>query len=70
MKQNALKTSIAIGLAVAAVLMLLASAGFLLAAVYIQSAALWGDAVAALVASGVSLLFTGLFLWLTLRMNR
>ncbi len=50
--------------------MLLASAGFLLAAVYIRSAASWGDAVAALITSGVSLLFTGLFLWLTLRVNR
>jgi len=51
-------------------LFVLAGAGFLLAAIYIKSAALWGQAIAALLTGLVSFLFGGIFLWLTTRMNR
>ena len=51
-------------------LFVLAGSGFLLAAVYIKSATLWGPAIAALVTGVVSFLFGGIFLWLTTRMNR
>ena len=70
LKQNALRTSLAIGLALVAVLFLLTGTGLLLAALYVKSAALWGQAAGLLATGAASFLCGGLFLWLTMRINR
>lgn len=70
LKRNALRTSMAIGLALVAVVLLLAALGFFLAAVYLLAASRWGGAGGALAASLAALLLAGLFLWLALRTGR
>jgi len=52
------------------VVLLLAAVGFLLAAVYLKSAALWGSAAGALATALFASLLAGVFLWLTIRTSR
>jgi hypothetical protein len=70
LKRNALRTSLAIGLALVAVLFLFIGTGLLLAALYMKFAALWGQATGLLATGTASFLCGGLFLWLTMRINR